>query len=126
MYCRALATALLGLAHIEKVTEQKGYGAVPNRLVESVNAMTNTAMRAGTLLGLDPKAKAVIQNLVVNTESSLVGIDRLQETGRAIREKRAAEAPDTSCAVSPLSGPPPPHFADILQIKPESDAGDAL
>ena len=97
LYVRTLATALLGLEHIAKVTEEKGYGAVPNRLVESVNAMTNTAMRAGTLLGLDPRAKAQIQALTASTESSLAGLAQLAQRGQAIRERRdaALNAADT-------------------------------
>lgn len=91
IYVRTLATALLGLEHIANVTEAKGYGAVPNRLVESVNSMTNTAMRAGTLLGLDPRAKAQIMALTASTESSMAGLDRLVAKGAAIRKRRSAE-----------------------------------
>lgn len=99
LYVRTLATALLGLEHIASVTETKGYGAVPNRLVESVNAMTNTAMRAGTLLGLDPRAKAQIQALTASTESSLAGLAQLVERGKEIRVANrgttAINAPET-------------------------------
>ena len=70
------------MEHIANVTEAKGYGAVPNRLVESVNSMTNTAMRAGTLLGLDPRAKAQIMALTASTESSMAGLDRYRRKGR--------------------------------------------
>ena len=66
LYCMALATALLGQAHIAKVAEERGYGAVPSRLVETVNGSTNTAARLGTLLGLD-HAKATIMSLTAST-----------------------------------------------------------
>jgi hypothetical protein len=89
LYVRALATALLGLEYIAQVAAEKGYGKVAPRTIETVNAMTNTAARLGTLLGLDPKAKAVIQSLAVSTESSLASLDRLSETGRQIRQRRA-------------------------------------
>ena len=73
------------------MTEEQGYGAVPNRLVESVNAMTNTAIRAGSLLGLDPLAKSRIMALTSSTESSLAALDRLVESGGAALSKRKAE-----------------------------------
>jgi hypothetical protein len=92
LYIRTLATALLGLQHIERVVAEKGYGKVPPRLIDTVNAMTNTAMRAGTLLGLDPRAKATILSLEASTESSLASLDRLSETGRAIRQRRQQSA----------------------------------
>ncbi len=91
LYVRALATALLGLEYIAEVTATKGYGKVPPRTVETVTTMTNTAARLGTLLGLDPKAKAVIHSLNASTETSLASLDRLSETGRAIRQRRQAE-----------------------------------
>ncbi len=91
LYIRALATALLGLEYIAQVTAEKGYGKVAPRTIETVNAMTNTAMRAGTLLGLDPKAKATIMALSASTETSLAGLEQLAERGRAIRERRQAE-----------------------------------
>jgi hypothetical protein len=52
--------------------------------------MTNTAMRAGTLLGLDPRAKAKITALSAWTETSLAGLEQLAERGRAIRQRRDA------------------------------------
>ncbi len=92
LYVRTLATAMLGLEYIEQVVADKGYGKVPPRLIETVNAMTNTALRAGSLLGLDARAKAQILALSASTESSLAGLARLEETGRAIRQRRALEA----------------------------------
>ena len=92
LYCRTLATALLGLEHIANVAETQGYGKVPPRLIETVNAMTNTALRAGTLLGLDPRAKAQIMALSASTESSLAALDRLtNEAGAPLIAKRKAE-----------------------------------
>ncbi len=82
---------MLGLEYIEQVVADKGYGKVPPRLVETVNAMTNTALRAGSLLGLDGRSKAQIMALSASTESSLASLDRLSETGRAIRQRRQAE-----------------------------------
>ena len=38
LYVRTLATAMLGLEYIEQVVADKGYGKVPPRLVETVNA----------------------------------------------------------------------------------------
>ncbi len=91
LYCRALATALMGLEYIAQVADEKGYGKIVPRTIETVNASTNTAARLGTLLGLDPRAKAKIQSLAASTESSRAGLDRLVERGRQIREKRAAD-----------------------------------
>ena len=91
LYVRTLATAMLGLEYIEQVVADKGYGKVPPRLVETVNAMTNTALRAGSLLGLDGRSKAQIMALSASTESSLPSLDGLSETGRAIRQRRQAE-----------------------------------
>ena len=91
LYVRTLATAMLGLEYIEQVVADKGYGKVPPRLIETVNAMTNTALRAGSLLGLDGRSKAQIMALSASTESSLASLDRLGETGRGIRQRRQAE-----------------------------------
>ena len=91
LYVRTLATAMLGLEYIEQVVADKGYRRVPPRLIETVNAMTNTALRAGSLLGLDGRSKAQIMALSASTETSLASLDRLSETGRAIRQRRQAE-----------------------------------
>jgi hypothetical protein len=90
LYCRALATALMGLEYIAQVTAEKGYGKVAPRTIETCNGMLNSAARLGSLLGLDPKAKATIMALSASTESSLASLDRLAETGaRAISNRKA-------------------------------------
>ena len=58
---RTLAVALMGLEWIEQTTAEKGYAKVPPRLIETTARMTTTAARLGTLLGLDPRSKAVIK-----------------------------------------------------------------
>ena len=91
LYCRTLAVALMGLEWIEQTTAEKGYAKVPPRLIETTARMTTTAARLGTLLGLDPRSKAVIQSLAASTETSLASLDRLSQTGRQIRQRRQAE-----------------------------------
>ena len=91
LYVRTLAVALMGLEWIEQTTAEKGYAKVPPRLIETTARMTTTAARLGTLLGLDPRSKAVIQSLAASTETSLASLDRLSETGRAIRQRRQVE-----------------------------------
>ena len=89
-YCRALATALMGLEYIAEVSAEKGCGKVAPRTIETCNGMLNSAARLGTLLGLDPKAEAVIQSLTAST-SSLAALKRLTETGARTIAKRKAE-----------------------------------
>ena len=91
LYCRALATALMGLEYIAQVTAEKGYGKVAPRTIETTNGMLNSAARLGSLLGLDPRAKATIMALTSSTESSLAALDRLTDRGRPFVERRQAE-----------------------------------
>ena len=90
LYLRSLATALQGFEAIAELAEERGYTGVPHRLVETVNAMTNTALRAGTLLALDPFGKAKVGALRSSTEANLA--DLLEQGVAHVERRRAALA----------------------------------
>jgi hypothetical protein len=110
LYTRALATALMGSEFIAQVAAEKGYGKIAPCTIETVNASRNTAARLGTLLGLDPRSKAVIQSLAASTEISLAGLEQLAEHGHAIRERRPAKLAERSDASG--SGQEPDQQSD--------------
>ena len=72
LYCRTLATELLGLEHIAEVAETQGYNKVPPRLIETVNAMTNRPRSRRSPHWIDwPKpAQALSANAKSNWPSS--------------------------------------------------------
>lgn len=84
-YLRAEARELLIHEHILKVAEDKGTGAVPQRLWEQATAAANAAMKAGALLGLDPQSLARLRAVTGHAELTAHTLEDVKNEGRRAR-----------------------------------------
>ncbi len=88
-YLRAEARELLIHEHILKVADEKGTGAVPQRLWEQATAAANAAMKAGALLGLDPQSLARLRAVTGHVEITQATLEDIASDGRRARQRRA-------------------------------------
>jgi hypothetical protein len=88
-YLRAEARELLIHEHILKVADEKGTGAVPQRLWEQATAAANAAMKAGALLGLDPQSLARLRAVTGHVEITQATLADLKAQGQATTGYRA-------------------------------------
>jgi hypothetical protein len=87
-FLRAEARELLIHKHIVKVAEEKGAGAVPQRLWESATACANASMKASALLGLDPQSYARLRATTGHAAATEATLADLAAHGREINECR--------------------------------------
>ncbi len=82
-YLRAEAISLIAFEAIERIAATDGAENVPGRLFEAHNAASNTAMRQGSLLGLDPTSRARLVALLGTDRKE--ALEKLRAEGRAMR-----------------------------------------
>jgi hypothetical protein len=87
-YLRAEARELLIHDHIAKVAEEKGAGAVPQRLWEAATACANASMKASALLGLDPQSYARLRATTGHAATTEASLADLAARGAEITRRR--------------------------------------
>ena len=85
---RVEARSLILESSMAEIIATAGPGKVPIRMWEQANATDRLAGDLGRKLGLDSAGRAQLRQSEASTQSSLAD---LAATGRAIRERRAAE-----------------------------------
>jgi len=87
-FLRVEARSLILESSMAEIIATAGPGKVPIRMWEQANATDRLAGDLGRKLGLDSAGRAQLRQSEASTQSSLAD---LAATGRAIRERRAAE-----------------------------------
>jgi hypothetical protein len=123
LYLHCLATALRGFDYLLEVVEEDGFAAVPPRLLQSVNAVTNTALRAGTLLGLDPTGKATVAALASTADVQQATLAGLAREGRKIRKRAEAAISSRGDASPGLASQTTEDLLDVGPIEQGPDDG---
>jgi hypothetical protein len=83
-YLRATATEMLLDDYVRRTPIER----VSSRTLEQLNGSRRLAARLASDLGLDPLGHARILALKTSSDVGQAGLDKLQETGRAILHKR--------------------------------------
>lgn len=103
-YLKAAAREALLHAHIERVSADKGPGAVPARVWEQATAAARLAAKLGSDLGLDPIGHARIRALSAGADVSEASLADMAAEGKAIRERAQARQDAALAPVIELGG----------------------
>ena len=90
-YLHAASREALLDEYIQRLSAEKGAGAVPARVWEQATAAARLAAKLGSDLGLDPIGHARIRALSAGAEATLDGLERLRARGAEIMDAREAD-----------------------------------
>lgn len=93
-YLSAASREVLLDEYVQRVTAEKGAGAVPAKVWEQVTAAARLAAKLSSDLGLDPIGHARIRALSVGAEATEQSLGELAAEGRAARLRAEARLAD--------------------------------
>lgn len=100
-YLQTTAVEKILRDHIFEVCARNGPAAVPVRLWESLTAVTRSAAKQATDLGLDPLGHARLRATAANAEVSSITLADLIAQGDSVRRNAEARTVDAAAAVRP-------------------------
>jgi len=90
-YLQAASREALLHGHVERLSAEKGPGAVPARVWEQATAAARLAHKLSEDLGLTPHGHARIRALSASAGTTEATLEDLASRGREIRERRELE-----------------------------------